>query len=75
MVRSPAHYTKGRRYEPWDVILDWELDYLSGTAVKYIARAGRKQQAGMTMRQSEEQDIMKAIECLEKKLSVMREAD
>lgn len=71
-IHNPAHYTKGRTYEPWDVILDWDLDYLSGTAVKYIARAGRKQQAGMTMKQSEEQDLQKAIEYLQKRLDIMR---
>ena len=75
MVHSPAHYAKGRKYEPWDVIIDWELDYLCGTAVKYISRAGRKQQPGLTMKQSEEQDIMKAIEFLEKKLKDIREKD
>lgn len=75
LVHNPAHYTKGRKYEPWDVIEDWDLGFLSGNALKYISRAGRKQHAGMTMRQSEEQDIMKAIEYLQKKLSVIREKD
>ena len=41
-VNHPAHYCEGRKYEPWDVILDWGLDYLTGTAVKYLSRAGRK---------------------------------
>ncbi|MGN0098633.1 MAG: MW1434 family type I TA system toxin, partial [Candidatus Methanomethylophilaceae archaeon] len=75
LVHNPAHYTEGRKYDPWDVFIDWKLDYLTATATGYIARAGRKQYAGMTMKQSEETDLMKAIECLEKKLSVMREAD
>ena len=73
LVHSPAHYTKGRKYEPWEVIIDWELDFFLGTALKYISRAGRKQYAGMTMRQSEEQDIMKAIEYLQKRLEVIKE--
>lgn len=75
LVHNPAHYTEGRKYDPWDVFIDWKLDYLTATAAGYIARAGRKQYAGLTMKQSEETDLMKAIECLEKKLSVMREAD
>ena len=75
LVHSPAHYTKGRKYEPWEVIIDWELDFFLGTALKYITRAGRKQYAGMTMRQSGETDLMKAIECLKKELSVIREKD
>ena len=75
LVHNPSHYTEGRKYDPWDVFIDWKLDYLTATAAGYITRAGRKQYAGLTMKQSEETDLMKAIECLEKKLSVMREAD
>ena len=75
LVHSPAHYTAGRKYEPWDVALDWDLDCPMSLALRYIARAGRKQYAGMTMRQSEETDIMKAIECLKKERSVVREKD
>lgn len=75
LVHSPAHYTAGRKYEPWDVALDWDLDCPMSLALRYIARAGRKQYAGLTMKQSEETDIMKAIECLEKELSVIREKD
>lgn len=41
-IEHPAHYCEGRKYEPWDVIKDWELDYDLGCAVKYISRAGRK---------------------------------
>lgn len=43
-VTHPAHYIKGRKYEPIDVAEDWELDkdaYLFNV-FKYIARAGRK---------------------------------
>ena len=72
-VHNPAHYCGGRKYQPWDVITDWDLDFLLGNALKYIARAGHKQQAGMTMKQSEEQDLMKAIEYLQKRLEVLRE--
>lgn len=75
LVHSPAHYTKGRKYEPWDVIIDWELDFFLGTALKYISRAGRKQYAGMTMRQSEETDLMKAIEYLKERVENLREID
>lgn len=43
-VNHPAHYTFGR-YEVIDVIEDWGLDYHIGNAVKYLARAGRKDPA------------------------------
>ena len=42
-VDHPAHYCEGRAYEPIDVISDWELGYNLGSVVKYVSRAGRKQ--------------------------------
>lgn len=44
-VNSPAHYAAGRQYEPIAVIEDWELGYRLGNALKYISRAGRKENA------------------------------
>ncbi len=41
-VNNPSHYTEGRKYEPIDVIEDWELGVCLGNALKYIARCGRK---------------------------------
>ena len=32
-----SHY-KAHQYETWDVILDWNLGYLDGNAVKYLSR-------------------------------------
>ena len=46
-VNRPKHYVDGRKYEPIDVAEDWNLDkdaYLFN-AFKYIARAGRKDDA------------------------------
>lgn len=40
-VNHPSHYTFGK-FEVIDVIEDWKLDYHRGNAVKYIARAGKK---------------------------------
>lgn len=45
MVNHPPHYTEGRKYEPIDVIEDWQLSYRLGSAIKYISRAGRKDPA------------------------------
>lgn len=50
------HY-KDFTMQPWDVVLDWELGYLDGTALKYIARWREKN--GI-------QDLEKAIHFLEK---------
>lgn len=52
-VNHPKHYTEGRKYEPIEVIEDWKLDFCLGNALKYISRAGRK-------------DETKTIEDLEK---------
>lgn len=41
-VKNPSHYCDGRQYEPKDVIRDWGLNFNLGSAVKYISRAGRK---------------------------------
>lgn len=42
IIGKPSHYTEGRKYEPKDVIRDWGLNFNLGNAVKYISRAGRK---------------------------------
>lgn len=54
------HY-KQFKYQPWDVVVDWNLGYLDGTALKYIARW--KDKNGL-------EDIKKAIHFLEKLLEV-----
>ena len=42
IISHPSHYVDGRKYEPKDVIRDWNLNFNLGSAVKYISRAGRK---------------------------------
>lgn len=42
IINNPSHYTEGRKHEPIDVINDWGLDFNLGNVVKYISRAGRK---------------------------------
>lgn len=64
-VNHPDHYAKGRKYEPIDVIVDWELDFCLGSAVKYISRAGRKPGS------DPKEDLRKAVWYLEKELWLM----
>lgn len=59
-INHPAHYSQGRKYEPIDVIEDWELGFSLGNAVKYISRAGRKQDY------AEQDQLIKTIEDLKK---------
>ena len=41
-VDHPDHYLKDSGYEVIDVISSWKLNFELGNAVKYIARAGKK---------------------------------
>lgn len=41
-ISHPSHYSEGRKYEPIDVIVDWNLSFSLGNCIKYISRAGRK---------------------------------
>lgn len=41
-LEHPSYYVGDRKYEPKDVIRDWGLSFNLGNAVKYISRAGRK---------------------------------
>ena len=41
MVNHPSHYNQGK-YEAIDVIEDWKLNFNLGNTVKYISRAGHK---------------------------------
>ena len=62
-VNRPAHYCEGRRYEPLDVIEDWKLGYHAGTALKYISRAGRKD--------DEIEDLRKAVVYLNRRIDML----
>lgn len=41
IVKHPAHYCYGK-YEPKDIIRDWGLNFNLGNVIKYVARAGHK---------------------------------
>ena len=40
---NPKHYQRGR-IQVWDFIVDQQLDFLAGNIIKYICRAGHKNQ-------------------------------
>lgn len=65
-VEHPSHYTEGREYEPKDVIYDWGLDFNLGSAVKYISRAGRKDDIIQDLKKAQ-QFIQFEIDAIEKK--------
>lgn len=53
-VHKPSHYCDGRKYEPKDVIRDWGLNFNLGSCLKYIARAGRKDDIIQDLRKARE---------------------
>jgi hypothetical protein len=59
MVNHPSHYNMGK-IEAIDVIEDWMLNFNLGSVVKYIARAGHKDDIV--------QDLKKALWYLEREV-------
>ena len=43
MRGTQPHYENGNDYDIIDVIRDYELNFCRGNIIKYIARAGKKQ--------------------------------
>ena len=66
-VNRPSHYTDGK-IEVIDFIEDKKLGFCLGNAIKYIARAGKKDT------DKEAQDIKKAIWYLNRYLKELEEA-
>ena len=65
-VNHPSHYAEGRKYEPIDVIEDWELGFNLGNTVKYISRAGRKDE------NKEIEDLEKALFYLKRQIELLK---
>lgn len=66
LINHPPHYTFGK-IEVIEVIEDWSLGYHLGNAVKYMARAGRKEGS------DELTDLHKAKWYLERRIKVVEE--
>jgi len=58
-MASPSHYTRGR-IDVWDFIRDQSLGFHRGNAIKYICRAGYKE--------NEIEDLEKAIHYLQNEI-------
>lgn len=41
-IAAPEYYVAGRMFEPHLVIEDWGLNFNLGNVIKYVSRAGRK---------------------------------
>lgn len=64
VVNHPSHYTDGK-IEVYDFIEDKGLNFHRGNAVKYIARAGKKNPA------KEVEDLKKAVWYLNREIQRM----
>lgn len=65
-ISAPKHYTFSK-YEPKDVIWAWNLDFYLGNVIKYIARAGRKEDSSMI------DDLRKARQYIDFELEKLQE--
>ena len=64
-VNHPSHYNSGT-IEVIEAIEDWKMSYHRGNAIKYIARAGRKDPA------KEIEDLEKAVWYLNREIEVSK---
>lgn len=71
MVNHPPHYTDGG-IEVIDFIKAKNLDFCLGNAVKYISRAGKKNDAVLTDKAKTIQDLEKAIWYCKKEIEWLR---
>jgi hypothetical protein len=61
---DPKHYQRGR-IQVWDFIVDQQLDFLAGNVIKYICRAGHKDQ------ESELDDWLKVKAYVDRKIKAL----
>lgn len=62
-VSRPSHY-KGLYPEPLWVLLHWDLSFCRSNAIKYLCRAGRKE--------DEIQDLQKAAEYIRREIEFLQ---
>jgi len=65
-VKHPNHYNSGK-IEVIEAIEDWNLGFHLGNCVKYVARAGKKDQVKTT------QDLEKAIWYIRRKIEILKD--
>lgn len=62
---TPIHYNSGQDYDLIDVALNYNLNFFRFNVLKYICRAGKKQ--------NELQDLEKAVDYLQREIKNIRE--
>ena len=61
---TPLHYNNGKGYDLIDVGIDYQLNFFRFNVLKYICRAGKKQ--------NELQDLEKALDYLQREIEYIR---
>ena len=64
MRSTQAHYDTGKDYDLIDVAIDYNLNFFRFNVMKYVARAGKKQ--------DELGDLLKALDYLEREIDYLR---
>ena len=70
-VNHPNHYNDGN-IEVIDFIEDKNLGFHLGNAIKYISRAGKKHEQGMSNKQKEINDLRKAMWYVNRKIDQLK---
>lgn len=63
MRSSQIHYDNGKDYDLIDVISDYKLNFNRGNIIKYVARAGKKE--------NELKDLRKALDYLQREIEIL----
>jgi hypothetical protein len=63
-IMTPIHYASGQDYDLIDVALHYNLNFFRFNVLKYICRAGKKQ--------NELQDLEKAVDYLQREIKNIR---
>jgi hypothetical protein len=64
MKATAEHYDNGKDYDVIDFISDYTLNFNRGNVVKYVVRAGKKE--------DEIKDLQKAIDYLNRELEILK---
>ena len=65
MKATQVHYQTGKDYDIIDVCKDYSLNFNRGNILKYVARAGKKD--------NELQDLRKALDYLQREIAYLQD--
>jgi hypothetical protein len=65
MKATQTHYDNGKNYDVIDIIRDYNVNFCRGNILKYVLRAGKKQ--------DELGDLLKAKDYLEREIALLRD--